>query len=215
MPTLLLSPRHGEDSRQLWRAAVHLGWDVRRVHKWEIPSMTTDDVAIYGEPLLCQFLSQRLNLTLDEPALDWLPNVPHTLRKRDVRLASLREARSITHRAFVKPAEEKGLEGKVYESGAELPVMTAAPYWLNGSIAQDKNHDWLTEVPESAEAASFCETVLTHPNVKHPHAFVLDVGETSDRGWAVIEANAAFSSGIYGNNPIKALEVIRQAARKK
>src|SRR5689334_2366031 len=117
MPTLLLSPRHGEDSRQLWRAAVHLGWDVRRVYNWEIPSVKTGDVAIYGEPLLCKFLSERLNLTLDEPALDWLPNLPHTLRKRDVRLASLREARSITHRAFVKPAGEKGLDAKIYESG--------------------------------------------------------------------------------------------------
>ena len=82
-------------------------------------------------------------------------------------------------------------------------------------MAQDENRDWLTDVPESVEAASFCEAVLAHPTIKYPHAFVLDVGETCDRGWSVIEANAAFSSGIYGNNPFKALEVIRQAVRKR
>lgn len=246
MPTLLLSPRHGEDSRLIWRAAVDLGWEVRRVHNWEIPSLTTDDIAIYGEPLLCSFLSQRLNLALDQPALDWLPNLPDTLRKRDVRLTSLREARALGQRAFIKPAEEKGVEARIYESGAELPgpdlyrddlpvlvqeivhwrsefrcfvlgsaVLTAAPYWLNGEIAQDKNGDWLKEAPERVDAAAFCATVLVDPRVKHPRAFVLDVGETCDRGWAVIEANAAFSSGIYGNDPYKALEVIRQAAKKR
>lgn len=246
MPTLLLSPRHGEDSRLLWRAAVHLGWDVRRVHNWEVPPLTTDDIVIYGEPLLCSLLSQRLNLALDQPALDWLPNLPRTMRKRDVRLTSLGEARAVTRRAFIKPAEEKGVEAKIYESGAELPgpdlfrddlpvlvqeivhwrsefrcfvlgssVLTTAPYWLNGKIAQDNNRDWLKDAPENTEAAAFCATVLADPTVRHPHAFVMDVGETSDRGWAVIEANAAFSSGIYGNDPFKALEVIRQAVRKK
>jgi|SRR5581483_3816533 len=246
MPTLLLSPRHGEDSRLLWRAAVSLGWTVHRVYNWEVPVLTTDDVAIYGEPLLCRFLSQKLNLVLDEPALDWLPNLPHTLRKRDVRLTSLRDARSITHRSFIKPAEEKGLDAKIYESGAELPgpdfyrddlpvlvqeivhwrsefrcfvlgssVLTAAPYWLNGAIAQNENRDWLKDASESAQAVSFCETVLAHSAFERPRAFVLDVGETCDRGWAVIEANAAFSSGIYGNDPCNALEVIREAVRKK
>lgn len=244
MPTLLLSPRHGEDSRMLWRAAVQLGWKVHRVHNWEIPAVAGEEIVIYGEPLLCRHLSQQLKLAVEEPALDWLPKLPHAFRKREVRLTTLGEARGLKERAFIKPADEKGLEAKVYESGAELPgadlypddlavlvqeivqwrsefrcfvldasVLTAAPYWLNGKVAQDENRGWLTDVPETAEAITFCASVLAGAEATHPHAFVLDVGLTADRGWAAIEANAAFSSGLYGCDPVQALEVIRHAVK--
>jgi hypothetical protein len=41
---------------------------------------------------------------------------------------------------------------------------------------------------------------------------VLDVGIITNRGWAVIEQNAAWGSGIYGCDPVQVLEVIRHAA---
>jgi hypothetical protein len=130
MPTLLLSPRHGEDSRALWRAATKLGWEIHRVYNWQIPSLTTTDIAIYGEPLLCRHLSQQLRLPVIEPPLDWLPKLPAELRKRDVRLTTLAEARTIKERVFIKPADEKGLEAKIYQSGAELPAPGIFPEQL-------------------------------------------------------------------------------------
>jgi hypothetical protein len=246
MPTLLLSPRHGEDSRLLWRVATRLGWQVHRVYNWQVPELSsTEDVAIYGEPLLCRHLCQQLHLTAEEPALDWLAKLPHGLRKREVRLTTLAEARKTKTRCFIKPADEKGLDAKIYQSGAELPardvfpqdlavlvqevvtwhaefrcfvlnskVRTAAPYWLKNKIAQDEEGNWLSDVPMLDEAIQFADNALAERNLKHPHAFVLDVGMTSDRGWAVIEANAAFSSGIYGCDHVQALEVIRQSVRK-
>jgi hypothetical protein len=247
MPTLLLSPRHGEDSRLLWRVATQLGWRVHRVYNWQIPELSNaDDIVIYGEPLLCRHLCQQLHLTAGEPPLDWLPNLPHHLRKRDVRLTTLADARSIQSRCFIKPADEKGLDAKIYQSGAELPgpdlfpdalpvlvqevvtwrsefrcfvldskVLTVAPYFLKNQIAQDDDGNWITETPEVTEAIQFANAALADPCIKPPHAFVLDVGLTQDRGWAVIEANAAFSSGIYGCDPVQALEVIRHSVRKK
>jgi hypothetical protein len=245
MPTLLLSPRHGEDSRLLWRVATQLGWKVHRVYNWQIPEISsTDDVVIYGEPLLCRHLYQQLDLIAEEPPLDWLPKLPQGLRKREVRLTTLAEAREIKTRCFIKPADEKGLDAKIYQSGADLParnvfpenlavlvqevvtwraefrcfvenskVLTAAPYWIKNKIAQDEEGNWLSDVPELGEAIQFANKALAEPNLQHPGAFVLDVGITSDRGWAVIEANAAFSSGIYGCDPVQALEVIRGSVR--
>jgi len=39
------------------------------------------------------------------------------------------------------------------------------------------------------------------------------VGHIKDRGWAVVEANAAWGSGLYGCDPVKVLEVLRCAVK--
>jgi hypothetical protein len=38
---------------------------------------------------------------------------------------------------------------------------------------------------------------------------VVDVGFIRDRGWAVIEQNAAWGAGIYECDPLQVLEVLR------
>lgn len=45
-----------------------------------------------------------------------------------------------------------------------------------------------------------------------PRAAVIDVGVIAGRGWAVVEQNAAWGSGIYGCDPQQVLEVLRHAA---
>jgi hypothetical protein len=40
---------------------------------------------------------------------------------------------------------------------------------------------------------------------------VVDIGRISGRGWAVVEANAAWGSGIYGCNPAMVLPVLAWA----
>ena len=54
--------------------------------------------------------------------------------------------------------------------------------------------------------------VLADPRVEFPRAVVLDVGVIAGRGWAVVEQNAAWGSGIYGCDPREVLEVLRYAA---
>ena len=43
---------------------------------------------------------------------------------------------------------------------------------------------------------------------------MIDVGRIEGRGWAVIEANPAYGSGIYGCDPQKVLEVVNRATIK-
>ena len=44
-----------------------------------------------------------------------------------------------------------------------------------------------------------------------PPAFVLDIGQVVGRGWAVIEANPAWASGIYGCDAAKILPILQRA----
>jgi hypothetical protein len=242
MPTLLLSVRQSDDAQQLWRACIAANWDVVRVHGWKVPSLRSNDVAIYGEPLFAQHVAQTLGLRLVEPPLDWLPRLPARWRGRNVRLTTLADARKFTDRAFIKPADDKCFEARVYSSGAELPapgplpedlpvlvqevvewtiefrcfvlehrVAAISAYWRDGQLAKSSDGVWRASDAELNEAAQFCEQVLRDPNVSVPDAAVLDVGMIRNYGWAVIECNASFASGIYGCDPAAVLPVLRRA----
>jgi len=48
-----------------------------------------------------------------------------------------------------------------------------------------------------------------------PPAFVLDIGITAERGWAVVEGNPCWGAGLYGCTPREALHTARRAVRRQ
>jgi len=246
MPTLLLSARQSDDAQLLWRACIALNWKVVRVHDWHVPTMDTNDLAVYGEPLFARHVAQSLGLELQEPPVDWLSKLSPKWRVRDVRLMTLAEARRVTTKAFMKPADEKCLYAKVYSNGTELPgpgplpedlpvlvqgvvewktefrcfvlnrkVVALSPYWREGELAKADDGSWPASEKELETTTEFCESVLADKTVLVPEAVVIDVGIIDKQGWAVVETNAAFSSGIYGCSPEKVLSVLQRACRPK
>jgi hypothetical protein len=244
MPTLLLSARQTDDAQLLWRACITAKWDVVRVHGWQVPSLRASDVVVYGEPLFAQHVAQTLGLRLVEPPLDWLPRLPARWRGRDVELTALADARKVGQRAFIKPADAKCFDARVYSSGAELPapgplpedlpvlvqevvdwtmefrcfvldrgVAAVSAYWRDGKLAKSDDGVWTATDKEIEEASRFCKSVLLESAVSIPEAVVLDVGMIRNHGWAVVECNAAFASGIYGCDPVAVLPVLRRACK--
>src|SRR6185369_4723784 len=242
MPTLLLSSRQTDDAQQLWRACITEKWRVIRLHDWRVPEVSPNDVAVYGEPLFARLVAQSLALRLEEPPLDWLPRLALRWRGRAVRLTTLADARNVSIRSFIKPAEEKCFEARVYSSGAELPppgplpedlpvlvqdvvdwtaeyrcfvlerkVVAASAYWRNGRSAKSENGLWSVDQQELGEAIAFCKALLQDQTAAVPDAVAVDVGIIRNHGWAVVECNAAFGSGIYGCDPVEVLRVLRRA----
>jgi len=246
MPTLFLTARHTDDTQALWRACIAEKWKIERIHNWRVPAVDPADVAVYGEPLFADHVARTLGLGLMAPSADWLARLAPQWRMRDVRLMTLAEARKVQHRSFMKPAEEKCFEARVYGSGAELPaagslpedlpvlvqepvewslefrcfvldqhVTTTSPYWREGRLAKGEDEMWVASDAETNAAFQFCERVLKDPGASEPRAFVVDVGIIRDRGWAVVEGNAAWGSGIYGCDPAEVLKVLRCACYVK
>jgi len=242
MPTLLLSARQTDDAQKLWRACIDQKWEVVRVHGWRVPEILSNDVTVYGEPLFAHHVAQTLRLQLLEPPIDWLPKLPHHWRCRDVQLTTLADARKTTTRSFIKPADEKCFDARIYSSGVDLPtpgplpqdlpvlvqeivewttefrcfvldrkLLTASPYWHDGTLAKSEDGSWSSGNDQLEDAVRFCDTVLRDQSVSLPDAIALDVGIIQNRGWAVIECNAAFSSGIYGCDPVEVLRVLQRA----
>jgi hypothetical protein len=90
-------------------------------------------------------------------------------------------------------------------------VLTLSPYWRDGRLAQAEDGSWEMTEEELHGAREFATTVLRDSRAALPPAVVLDVGTIRDEGWAVVEANAAWGSGIYGCDPDQVLRVVQRA----
>ncbi len=240
MPTLILTPRFTADSQALWQAALQLGWDVERLSTWRVPEelCNVPQPVLYLEALFGPSLAERFGLRLLEPPEDWLPRLPEEYRKRRVYLTTLGAARDVAAPAFVKPPNDKSFPARVYH-GTELPgefadetsvlvsevvdwekefrcfVLDREPhtwsvYLRDGELQRDR--DFACSAEEEADALGFIGTVLADSRIVFPRAAVLDVGVIRGRGWAVVEQNAAWGSGIYGCDPVRVLEVLQAAA---
>jgi hypothetical protein len=86
-------------------------------------------------------------------------------------------------------------------------------YLRAGELAQDEDGAWPAPAEDERAARAFVEVVLADARVALPPAVVADVGRVAGRGWAVIEANAARGSGLYGCAPAAVLPVLRRAIR--
>ena len=91
-------------------------------------------------------------------------------------------------------------------------VNTISPYVYDGQIVSD--YESFPTVPraELNDVRSFAESVVNHPNVSSPDSFVLDVGIIRNRGWAVVESNECWASGIYACDPVRVLETLLSSA---
>jgi len=238
MTTLLLSSRQTVDNQALWRAAVQRDWTVARAQGIRLPGLDDSEIVIYVESLFAPTIAELTGRRLLDLSDDWLVSLPVRLTRRQILLTTLGQARSLTSPAFVKPPNEKSFTAQVYASGAALPVehddntavlvsdpvhwdvefrcfcldgrvRACSPYLRSGVLA--KETDYASSPPEFRSAINFAELVLAEIMIAKPRAVVLDVGQISGQGWAVVEANGAWGSGIYGCDPDAVLDVIRHA----
>lgn len=97
---------------------------------------------------------------------------------------------------------------------AERQLQTMSPYLRNGKLMKNANGEWENQAPEDEDAIAFLKIVLENDGIPLPPGIVLDIGKIRGRGWAVVEANPAWGSGIYGNDPVKVLNTLQAACVK-
>lgn len=236
--TLLLHPRHDEDSQLLWQAAISRGWRIVRSQDYGRPELFCDGpVVIYGGYMWAEETARRLGVNLISPPDDWLMALPYGLTRRRIWRSTVGEVRSGAFPVFIKSfGSGKRLASRVYHSPDDLPdvgdeheviaqseILFSYEYRifvLHGqAIAWSvyANHGALyddNEYSHSGAAAAFLTTVMR--DLKLPSACVVDVGEIEGADWfnrwAIVEANPAWCSGVYGCDPDKVLECVMAAA---
>lgn len=90
-------------------------------------------------------------------------------------------------------------------------VATLSIYSRNGILVETNDGEWLASDSEINTARTFITTLLNDNKVKIPPACVIDIGNIKGRGWAVVEANPVWASGIYGCNPHAILNVLARS----
>lgn len=242
--TIILSPRFSSDSQDMWRAATKVNWNVHRAINYSTPD-SVEDCCVYGELMFCDIMADRCKLSLLDPA-DWfIEQLPYELVKRTVEFCHKSTMFSCYYtsfagepKVFVKPANDKVFTYGIYQHPEDVPLryvdeecpilMSTVVSWetevrlycLDGKVLTAASYRYIGDRPEETEleeATKFGNIVLEKFGKLLPSAVVLDVGRITDQeGWAVVEANQAYASGLYeGADPGKFLEVVYRSAGKR
>lgn len=94
-------------------------------------------------------------------------------------------------------------------------VVAMSPYLRGGQRVEQSDGSWPATAEEIDAARAFHSTVLNDARLAIPPACVIDVGLITGRGWAIVEANSAWGSGLYACDPASVLPVVRRACIAK
>lgn len=238
---IALSPIYTEDSNNLKKASINSPYELNRFNaKWSVPEeFRSDVIAVYGEDIYAEIVAEQCNLTLTKPDDNWLSKISEEFTKRKISYGRLKEFvdeenifikcsdfKSFKAGVFDKVTNIKGfdtldLESTVFTSEVvewELEVRcfvlnneikTYSSYWRNNEFDTDQ----LSET-EQKELSEFFKDFIQKYSSTLPYAIVIDFGIIKGKGWALIEANPAWCSGLYACDTEKALNVIVESCIK-
>lgn len=118
---LIVSPNYRGEVALLAKTASALDWTIYN-GGWRIPQyLLKMPGAVYGEQFFCEAISEQMHWKLHTNPLDWLANLPEIYVNRKITFSNLAEARKITEKKFIKPADDKAFISAIYNSGDDLP----------------------------------------------------------------------------------------------
>lgn len=198
----------------------------------------------YGSQTFCEVIAQQMGWELKANPHNWLATIPIEYLKRKVEFMTLAEAKKVTETKFIKPADDKVFPCKIYASGElvthevisedtptlvsdivhfdmeyrcfvdGLRVLTWSNYIYYDHIADPRYWDTVP-LSEESHPFEFVSNLLYDLSWnKQVAPSVVDVGRIPGKGWAIIESNQAWASGLYGCDPMKALKVMEQSCER-
>jgi hypothetical protein len=192
----------------------HHGGEVLRLGRfWDPPALDINCVRVYGGSALVLVLREELGLDLCTPADDLILSLSPEALKRSVEKHRFDDAERFQYPLFVKPVIPKLFAAHVYSNlvelrrecqglGGDTAVFTsntvsfeaeARTFILDGVVLDCALYEGNGNIQEAAAAAAhFARSPFL------PRTLVLDVGLIRDRGWVVIELNAAWGAGLNG-----------------
>jgi hypothetical protein len=232
---LVLPPRLTVSAGKVRDAARRRGMSTVQLPTFEVPA------GLHGEHLHCgpdfaDAVSATLRIATLQAPPGWLADLPREFTRRDVRLVPLSEAHQLRRPAFIKSPNDKNIRAMIYTDGSRLPGSDALDpstevlvsdivefstecrlFLLDGAVHAASRYavDGRLDLgPVEPDALAFATDFLAAQAHTLPSAIVVDIGTIGGR-WAVIEANAAWASGIYLAEPDDVLDVCLRAARPK
>jgi hypothetical protein len=225
---LLISDKPDVERDALADAFAAGGGAVHRLARfWDPPVFAPATVRVYGADTFCLVLQQKLGFELCSPDDELLLRVPAQFLRRRLERRTLADVATLSFPVFIKPVTPKQFRGAVYAAPAEVadevrglrpeqaifvaePVSLTAEvrcFVLDGQVLDGAIYESEGSV---ADAIAFVRSLADF--VSLPRAVVVDVGYVSDRGWAVVEFNAAWGAGLNGCDSKRVLPAVVAAS---
>ncbi|MCY1017594.1 ATP-grasp domain-containing protein [Pyxidicoccus sp. MSG2] len=220
------------DKADAERDAVARAWEagsgtvLRLGRFWSPPDVDRARVRLYGNDTFCLVLAQKLGLSLVSPPDDLLLKVNASFVKREMHGATLEVAASEAFPRFIKPLVPKVFRAAVWPGpealaeecrglAPETPVLSSevvslraeARGWvLDGRVRTCAVYEGKGSI---TDAEAFLSAVAREAPL--PRTCVLDAALVEGRGWALLEANAAWGAGLNGCDATEAAHCIAEA----
>ncbi|KFF21042.1 ATP-grasp domain-containing protein [Chryseobacterium sp. JM1] len=239
---IALSPMYTEDSNNLKKASIHSPYELNRFNaKWNVPEEFREDViAVYGEDIYAEIVADQCGLTLMKPDDNWLSLISEEFTKRKISYGQMKDYID-QENMFIKCSDFKSFKAGVYQKVTDIKGFDTVD--LNSTVFTSEVVEWLLEVRcfvlhgeiktyssywrndafdmnplserEENDMSVFFDLFIRKYASTLPPAIVLDFGSIKEKGWALIEANPAWCSGLYACNAEKVLEVIVESCVKR
>lgn len=247
---LITQPRVGTSHNEILAlqiAAKEMGWEVLPAPSgWRLDDELTKSGkkgVPYGSQTFCEVIAQQMGWTLKQNSFDWLAKIHPFFLKRKVEFMTLGEAKKIQETKFIKPADDKVFQAKVYAPGELITHETIpldTPTLVSDIVEFDLEYrTFVTSEKVFTWSNYICHEHIADPQYwdmvpygnRFPHDFVndllhelrfhdwgvetvpsvIDVGRIKGKGWAIIETNQAWASGLYGCDPMLVLKVLEKS----
>jgi hypothetical protein len=229
--TLVVPEKHDSERDAVCEVWLRHGGTILRLGRfWEPPSLERSTVRLYGPETFCLVLAQKLRLALVSPDDALLARFAPELLQRRLIETSLSAATSaqLDFPAFIKPVVPKIFRAAVYDTLAYLeeeceglspdtrilvselvPIAAEArAFVLDGSMMTIAIYEGNGDL---ADAVRTAKVVARNPHL--PTTCVIDLALIENRGWAVLELNATWGSGLNGCDALGGGEMFGEGGR--
>ena len=229
---ILLIPDKADEERDAVASAwVKSGGKVIRLARfWDPPISDSESICIYGGSNFSLVVAQKLDLELVSPPDDLLVKLDPKWVKRKIFDRTLENVGNVEFPIFIKPLVAKIFRAAVYASSQALIdeckglqketkllcseivhfEAEARSFVANQRLLDCQIYEGRAEL---SDAEQFIQDFLLAQLL--PPTCVIDVGFIAGKGWAIIEANASWGSGLNGCNAEHILPSIASATKAR
>lgn len=232
----VIAPTVDDEALYLAKSAEAIGYDVViATSGWKLP----DDVLhkpgmVYGRKIFCEVIAHQMNWRLLYNRPDWITTLPKNFVNREVVFTSVKDARKEKSEKYYKLTDMQHFLPSIRISGKELPSHSV--YDDSGILVSDVmrfTSEYRCVVKDRVAITACCYSKLKDVENKNNYLFnhelvikfinllleegkvecvpgaVIDIGKYDKDKFAIIDSKSAFSSRLFGCEPIAMLNAIQ------
>lgn len=232
---LLIPEKSDSETHEVAACWTNRGGNVIKLGKYWVKNedIQLKQLTVYGNQTFSLVLAQIYQLELISPDDSLIATLDHKWLKRNVRLTSLENLSSQNFPLFVKPAVPKQFQAAVFYSYDEIAAITnglpghesvlvsdvisdiraeARAYVLNGVIKDIALYEGTGDLEQ---AMRFLESFLATNAKTVPDTVIIDLADSAERSWFILEFNACWGGGLNHCKAEKVIDCIEAATKNK